>query len=435
MNAMQKNDRVYLAVLLSAVFVLYFSWALILPFGAGPDEPLRFDIVHFILRYHALPVAGDPRLSYAAGQTYAAMPFFSYILSALLCMFAKGVGISAAPYLVSRMVSVGAGVAAVYFVHRIAGMLFRETITRRFVPLFFAFIPQFAFICAYTNQDAFMVMLSAATMFLWLKGLEDNWSIRTTAWLGVVLGVMLLTYINGYLLIAASFVIVLLSYRGRGTRAFYGKLLLCVGIMAAVSGWFFIRSGLLYHGDLLGLSTTDRIAERLATGKDKPSVRLASTIHLRGFADMLFDTVWPLETFRSFWATFGSMSLSINPNYYLCIFGLHVLAFVGLSAAFMEKLRQGWRTLFRRPFALMLPLVALGAFALHAHYSLTSDFQPQGRYMYPGLVAIVLLLVLGFEKVIAGRVKRWFYLLVSLGFVLVQLFCVYQRLFGYYFVQ
>ncbi|MFT9057252.1 MAG: glycosyltransferase family 39 protein [Ethanoligenens sp.] len=435
MNALQRNDRFYLPILLLAVSALYFSWALIIPFGAAPDETLRYDVVRFILQYHMLPVAGDPRLFYAAGQTYAAMPFFSYILSALLCILVKLTGIPIVPYLIARLVSVFSGVAAVYFVYRISEMLFQDALTKKFVPLFFAFIPQFAFICAYTNQDALMVMLSAATTFLWLKGLRENWSFQTVAWLGVVLGIMLLTYINGYVLILGTLFIVLISYRGKGSRAFACKLLLCLGIMAAIGGWFFIRSGILYHGDLLGLSTTDRIAEHLAMGKDKPSIRLISIIHLRGFADMLFDTIWPMETFRSFWATFGSMTLSLNPNYYLYILGLHVVAFVGLSAKLLEKAKGGWRALLRSPFTITLLLVAIGALILHAHYSLTSDFQPQGRYMYPGLVAIVLMMVMGFERALSGKIKRWFYLLVSLSFLLVQMLTIYQILFKYYFIQ
>lgn len=426
------------ALLLAASFALYLSWALIVPFGSAPDEALRFNIVDFILHYHALPVAGDPRLLYAGGQSYAAMPYFSYVVSAGLCLLAQALRLPVQAYLVSRMVSVICGVATVFFVSRIARDFFKDGDTRRFVPVFFALIPQFAFISAYTNQDAMMVMLSAATIWLWLRGLRTNWDMRTVAWLGVVLGFTLLAYLNGSVLVAGTLLIVLLSYKGLGTRGFWGRLLVCVGLMAAVSGWFFIRNGILYHGDLFGLATTDRIAERLTAGNDllRPSTRLAHTVHVKGLADLLLSTVWPQATFRSFWAMFDLMRIGVNPNFYMGLLALHLLSFMGLSSALVAVLRrEGVSALRRRPFFLTLLAVALLAFALHATYSLTSDFQPQGRYMFPGLVAIVLLLCTGLDRLVSGRPRRWLYRVVLLVFIVVQIHTIYGGLLPLYLVE
>lgn len=423
--------------MLCCTAALYFSWAVIIPFGRAPDEVLRFDVVHFIVRYHALPVAGDPRLLYDGnGATYAAMPDFSYILSAGLCLFVvKLLGIPAPLYLVSRMISVASGVAAVYFVCRIARKLFPHSDARFFLPVFFAFIPQFSFICSYTNQDAFMVMLSAATIDLWLLGARNGWQTRTVILLSIVTGLMLMTYLNGYILVLATLIFMLCTYKEKTSPVFLRKLLIAVGIILLVSGWFFIRNAALYHGDLLGLRVTAGIQEVKAIPGHRPSQVAPITYLKHGLGSLLVGTDFVGTAFISYWADFENMNITLNPYYYLYILVLCVLAFVGLSGAFMKKkCREGLRALVSNPFVLALLVTAAGAFALVVYYSLFGDYQPQGRYAFPGLVATVILLVYGFENFFTGRGKAMFYKFVACTFVLLNIWSVYISLFEHYYI-
>lgn len=428
------KEKKFTLFLIVSVFIFYLSWAMIIPFNNAPDEMLRFDIVNFILKYHQLPIAGNPALYYDAnGVTYATTPYLPFILSSGLCMIAKLLHLPFEAFRVSRLVSVISGTVAVFFVTKISRKLFPDSFARYFTPILFAFIPQMAFISAYTNQDSFMVMLSSIIIYLWIIGIESNWNLRSVILTGTALGLMLLTYLNGYALILSTLLVVLLSYKDIRSWAFARRLILCLGIMFLISGWFFIRNAAIYHGDFLGLHTMDVISQQKARIGYRPSDKEATLSTIGGFSELLFNTDWPVSTFQSFWACFENMNVSLVVNYYLFILLLNILAFMGLSARFFEKIKTGVRSLTACTVPIALTFTAVVAFALGVYYSLYSDFQPQGRYLFPGLIPIVLLMVYGFERVFQTKIKTVFYKIVGVLFVLIDIWAAYGVLLMRYF--
>ncbi|HEX3025901.1 MAG TPA: glycosyltransferase family 39 protein [Clostridia bacterium] len=429
------SEKRFVLLLVLASFVLYLSWSLITPFGQAPDEVLRFDIVDFIYKYRQLPVAGDPRLLYGGyGATYAAMPFLSYMVSAFFCIFAKAIGIHLPAYIISRQVSVLSGVITVFFTYKIGAKLFRKSFARYFLPVFLAFLPQFSFANSYTNQDSFMMMLSAVTVYLWIRGIETQWDLKTVVLTGVVSGLMLLTYLNGYVLVVATLLIVLLTHPQKRSPEFFKKLLLCIGILLLISGWFFIRNAYYYHGDIFGLSTTTKISETKAAMGYKPSELISKLSIRHGLGGLLVFTNWPSTSFVSFWADFGNMEITLNPYYYLAIFALMLISFIGLSYRFLQKKREGIASLFSNKLAITFLFVIFGAFALHVYYSLNCDFQPQGRYLFPAIIPIVILMTKGFEQFFSQKRIRLFYKVVAASFILLDFYTLYLILFQRYFV-
>lgn len=430
------RDRWYLILLLAGVCCLDLSWALIVPFAQAPDERLRYDIVDFILKYHSLPLAGDPRLYYGGyGQTYAALPYFSYLLAGLLGIALHGLGIQIEGYFAGRLVSVAAGVVTVLFVFLIARALFPDRATWYFLPVFLAFTPQFTFISVYVNQDIFMVMLSAMLIYLWVRGARTGWDWPSVVWTGVVCGLMLLSYINGYVCVLATLLMVMLSYPHKLSRGFLWKLLACVGIMAALSGWFFIRNAVYYNGDWLGMHTLNRIAEIKANDGFRPSQLAAKAQAYHGLAGLLFSTSFVRTTFLSFWAVLGNMSVTMNPWYYFYIAGICMVAFIGFSAKLVQKLDGGWKSVRACSLGIALAVTAIGGFAVHCYYSIAAEYQPQGRYMYPGLIAIFLLMTYGFRRVLTGRGRRIFYQIVAFTFVFLDIWIGYIALLPLYCIH
>ena len=51
------------------------------------------------------------------------------------------------------------------------------------------------------------------------------------------------------------------------------KGLLMLGIVFLLCGWWFIRNAVLYDGDILGMATSSKYAERYAIEELKPSNR------------------------------------------------------------------------------------------------------------------------------------------------------------------
>lgn len=428
------KDARFALLLTVGVFFFYCSWALIIPFGDAPDEALRYNIVDFIVKYRQLPVAGDSRLFYGPdGVTYAAMPYFPYIISAFLCILVQSLKLPLQLYLVSRFTSVMSGTIAVLFVCKTSQKLFPNSFARYFTPVFFAFIPQFSFISAYTNQDSFMVMLSAISIFLWVKGIEDNWNIKTTVELSVILGLLLLTYLNGYVIIVSTVLLVFLTFRKLKSKAFFTRVAISAAVVMVVAGWFFARNFILYHGDFLGVHTTNVIAQQRGAVGYRPSDKQQYMAAIGGFCGLLFSTQWPVISFQSFWGYLENMNVLLPLPYYLYIFLLTILSFVGLSALTLEKTKSGFKTVKKYPIPVALAFTAVMAFLLDVYYSLYSDYQPQGRYLFSALIPIVFLMVYGFERFFSGRAKIWFYKTVGASFVVIDILAVYGLLLTRYY--
>lgn len=431
------KEKRYILLLVLFSFLLYLLWAAIIPYNKAPDEYQRFDVVRFIFKYRTLPLAGDTRLDYGPyGITYATTPYFPYIISAWISIMLKAIGLNIPLYLSSRLLSVISGTGTVFFTFLICKKLFnKESNLKYYVPCMLALIPQFAFINSYTNQDSFTIFLTSIMIYLWFKGVEDNWDYKTVIYTGITCGLMLLSYLNGYTIILATLLIVLLSYKDKLSKAFFYKLLLCLGVMFLVSGWFFIRNALHYNGDFLGLRYMSELSETLALDNFKPSLRATLAKRNLGVIHLLFRTPWVKLTFKSFWAVFDYMAVYVNPGYYGFIFILNIAALTGLMGLIIKNVKDGILKGIRDNkiyFALALSIIM--SILLHIYYSVYSDYQPQGRYIFPALVPIVLLLFKGIYEVIPKKYSDYVFKALTFIFICVNFYCLFKVLmFMYYF--
>ena len=401
----RKNDRLFLLTLLSFSFLLFVTFSILIPFNNAPDEALRFDIVNFIYKYKKLPIGGDSRLYYGDyGITYAFKPYLSYILSAILALVFKLLNINLKVYVVARLISVISGVVTVFFTYKICDKLFKNKIYRYVIPLFVATVPQFVFINSYVNQDSFSLMLGAIEIYLWILGIEKNWSYPITILTGLVSGLILLAYINSYVLVLVTLVVVLVSYDYKDKK-FFSKLMVCIGIIFLVSSWFFIRNLIIYNGEIFGNSVAIKISEEKAIERLKPSVRVTLAEENYNAVTMLTKTDWVKDTFQSFWAVFGHMDVRLNDNYYSLVAFLVLLSMLG--AIFKIK-DSGISNISKDKKAIYLGLILtiLWSIALSIYYSLYNDYQPQGRYVYPAFIAIIVIMFKGLDFILPSKWKN-----------------------------
>jgi hypothetical protein len=108
------------------------------------------------------------------------------------------------------------------------------------------------------------------------------------------------------------------------------------------------------------------------------------------FAGFSLDTLWRFltVTFHSFWAQFGWMAIPAPDRLYWIWGGLTLLAIAGLM-----RIRD---QLKREAYLILLASVAI-ALVAHVAYNLAFE-QFQGRYLFPALVPIAILLVSGWAK-------------------------------------
>jgi len=164
-------------------------------------------------------------------------------------------------------------------------------------------------------------------------------------------------------------------------------------------------------------------AEKYAQPEFKPSTLEAhptssGSLHMkdRGLTlqDVLIRERWLYRTGASFFGTYGWMLISSPVPYYI-LMGLGWIIFMGgvLVAAFTKPPKP--ERIFCGVAWLFLPWIAVTAL----YYSWTSDFQPQGRYLFsflPILFYVVNAVNPGPRRLMAGTVWGLF-LLSSYGFI------------------
>jgi hypothetical protein len=491
-------------------------YSAVTPLGEGPDEPGHASYVFFLARTLRLPdqrrseVPGEghqPPLAYALAAPFAAWlpveqrqfdlpgnPRFTWSGGGELNAVAHGSreywrwqGFVLAWHL-ARLVSVALGAATVALTYATAQVLVdrRRTLRRSlplrlrsglatedesrasfilrpssFIPLLaaalVAFNPQFLFVSALITNDALLTALSAAMLWLIVRG-NRRWAIgdrQASIWhalvLGLVLGLALLTKQSALLLLPIAGLSVLehswrawqnhqkqpvvsschpsaprfpsvpaLSSvegsRGRASLVILSHIALFTLVTLLVCGWWYLRNRQLY-GDLFGLAVFQREFATEAFDARSPAAWWGALAQLHA----------------SFWARFGWMNLPA-PRWVIWLFGAIELFALGgwlwrlvgggkkiedgpwkmedgavsevacrppFSVLHLQIARAIWRWLEGGCWALLaLPLLA---FAWVVSFALTAGLVAwQGRLLFPALPAIAILLAIGLSNLAVG---------------------------------
>lgn len=423
-----RRERVAMVAFTVACGLMYLAWALKIPYNHAPDEAMRYRIVEFILQHGSLPSGMDPEIRDPLwGTSYAFQPILSYLVGAAFATVAGWFGGgAAAQVLAARLVSVlcGTGTVAVCVV---LGRRFFTGPWRWLFPVSIGLLPQFAFLNAYVNNDALALFSSALVVLAWVRGIESGWTVRNSLFLGFALAVCTLSYYNTYGFLLVTVVLCVgeraITWRtGADRRTFWRATWVAVGIVTAtwavLAAWWFVRNGILYDGDFLGLATSNASTELYGAPEIRAGVRSGLG---RGwtFFEMVFRKYWLIATLMSIVGMFGYMLQWLPlPSYWWWWFTWAVAA-VGCGALAVRRLVPRWRAaLTPAAESPALPGIAgakrtllqcclAGAvvfpWLLSLDHSWTQDFQPQGRYVLPMLVPMTYFVVRG----LAWVVERW----------------------------
>ncbi|MBI4498001.1 MAG: hypothetical protein HY689_08900 [Chloroflexi bacterium] len=271
------------------------------------------------------------------------------------------------------------------------------------VPAFIAVIPQHTAIAAAVNNDVLAEVIFSLVLLALAhriargvatppRSLLDR--LAGPVGLGVLLGLALLTKATVY---AAALLIplgILIAPEGGGgghsrVRSLLGQMLVVYAVALLVAGWWFVRNALVYGSlDLTGLGRHDAVV----VGQPRS-----------GPLTLAFVQDFVLITFRSFWVQLGWMGVPAEGWVYVLLSSLTALATVGLLLFLARSARQAGvlSTGLGRALGLASLAVLLVAFQM-AGYNL-QFFQPQGRYLFPAIIPIALLLLLGLREVSAPR--------------------------------
>ena len=268
-------------------------------------------------------------------------------------------------------------------------------------------VPMLTHIGSTLNNDNLLTLLASVAIALLAGVVRGDRTLRTAVLVGLVTALALLTKAFGIVLVPAIVIAYVLGATELTEVAWSERLRRLVAPLAAAGAAVLVLAGWWYLG------------VRLRTGRFAPTIeseRLTSALAPPGFSPDAVDFAGEFvrNVNNRFWGSFGWYTIRF-PTWLATLCTLVVVVLVIIALVPRRDPSQSTRL---QRAALLVPIVALGGFVFGRAwglYSLTSKFQfLQGRYLFAGLVGLLVLVALGLARV-AGR----FAPLAAAGFALV----------------
>jgi 4-amino-4-deoxy-L-arabinose transferase-like glycosyltransferase len=413
-EAVKIPKRVALGVVMVAYLALAVGYSLADPLYESTDELRHVRYVRHIVTYRNLPVqtSGAPRaqshhppLYYALGALVSCWvpveqdvyyqppenPFWAYryweVGSDNKNQYVHGPdehfpfgGITLAVYLVRWMtVLIGAGV--VWLTHRIGLKVFPDQPALALgVAALVAFNPQFLYLSGAVNNDVPAALWGPAVLLVCVRVVEEGPRMRTDVVLGVLFGLALLTKIHlVVLLVPIELAYGLTLRQERDGRAFLRANLIILGLAVLISGWWFGRNQILY-GDPLGVGAHGQL-----WNSRSPS-----------------EGWWAIEQelpylWSSLWGRLGYGQVVMPQVVY---HGLLIFTVFALAGYLVPR-----RRILSLATSAVVVVTVLVFVAWVLYYTLVQPAGARGRFLFPALPAIAILLIGGLSRFLPRRLN------------------------------
>lgn len=259
-------------------------------------------------------------------------------------------------------------------------------------------IPQVIYVYSYANSDAWGISWSLFLFAFAATHQRPFSSYRHTIYLAALTAMVLLSKEPYWLSLPFAYLLIgwnTIKHRDDSELAHPRILMYRIVLLGALIMLAIAPLRIVYPRSQGNFSAgTEQMREERAEARFKPGSHTSPGYRLAsqgvGFEQVFTNPQWMALSAKSFYGLFGYMTLQL-PNWIYIAAGaaglLCVLLTLGM-VAFRWNIIPGSRRL--------LLLAAPAAFALAVAASLynswTQDFQPQGRYLFPALAPIALLL-------------------------------------------
>lgn len=414
-------------VIIILYFILYFIIGLSLifrqPFGDPPDEFNRYLIPQYIAQHGTLPNGYEESIRIPGyGFSYAFQPIMPYMIQGY-CMrsvqlFTQNTDIL---FYSARLVNFVFGLIMAVFVLLLSQKWFADKRLQYFFCFLTMFLPQSIFLHTYINTDSCCMMSTAIMLYGLTCCLENHFAYSSCTVMSIGIIFCALSYYNAYSFILSCILLFIAHYlsvqNGRlrlDWKSFFRKGLFVSALVLIGIGWWFIRSYILYDGDILGLRTRDLCGAIYGSEEMSPDVRV--TYKSLGYTifSMLFKSDFPVLSINSFICTYGPMSITTALwiyRFYKLLFAVGILGNLIPSALFLHREtghrenesreaghRKSARPVLRAFFHANMILCILVPCILSLSYSYGTDCQPQGRYLMPALLPLCFYCVRGVDR-------------------------------------
>ena len=381
-------------IIFSGILFLILAWKM--DANAGPDEFFRYKVTEWIAAHNALPTGFEEEI--IDSRWCFSYAFTPYLPSILAVLFVKTVSVfTSNPQVLlfaARLVNVFAGMGAILVSFRIGDKLLDNKSSVYFFAGVTAYLPQFTFLSGYLNNDVLNLLSAFMILDAVLTGAKGKWTLKNMIYLSVGTGICMLTYYFGYGWVL--FAVAGYFYTSFKTEKDRKKIFKKAGIIALfvfiLAGWYFVRNGIIYHGDFLGYRAQNECVSEYSSkygiiAANNPGV---FSMHLR---DMLHNGRWIETTHESFIGMFGGMVICLDGkfyDFYTGVFWLCVLFFCLYRYKTKDKIST--------PFLMMLLFEIAFPIAFSVFSSYVRDYQPQGRYIISILPALAVITAVGMDE-------------------------------------
>lgn len=421
-----KTEKRALAAILLAFFVLALAGSAINPLHEATDELRHYRFVRHLAVRHTLPVQGEegcrmqshhPPLFYALGALATAWidtgrdlcyappqnPFWAYrywevgrdnknqYLHGLDEAFPWHGEALAAHLIRALNVLIGAGVVVVTWA---LGCTIwpRRPFLALGAAAFVAFNPMFVYMAGAINNDVIAalsgsaVTLACARLLGDERGLSRRWGVT----LGILYGLALMCKFNLAVIAALIGVVVTwVAWRRRQWRMWWQAAALILLLTGLLAGWWFLRNQVLY-----GESTGFRRLTEL-WGVRNPTNSF-------GLAVSELPYAW-----TSLWGRFGYGQIPLPETIYRGLRWVAAVAGLGLLIPLIRRRGDEWKD--AAPLLTLLVLTVLLFSGVLFGYLLVSPAGPMGRFFFPALPALALLMFYGLSRwvdIFSSRFRR-----------------------------
>lgn len=293
-----------------------------------------------------------------------------------------------------RWLSLLMGAGTIWLVFQTARELFpeREALALGSAVLV-AFNPMFIFITASVHDDALAYLMSAAVLYVTVRGLRHGASRRRAVALGVLIGASVLTKLTCLTVLpAVGAALLWRTWRDHG-RDGWRELLRRGGIIAAltslIGGWWLVRNYVLYG------EPTSMVRQAQVWGVRDNAPDVAAAFRELGF---FHDSAWGLFGYGQIpmpgWVAWITRSLSL-------------IALLGCLRFVLRRRRDEAAhavPLIVWGILALAPLATFGANFARMTVSTAANF---GRYMFAALGVLAPLYALGLAEHLPRRGRRW----------------------------
>ncbi|MGA1840776.1 MAG: DUF2142 domain-containing protein [bacterium] len=282
-----------------------------------------------------------------------------------------------------RIISLIFGALTVFFIFKTALILFPEN---KNIALLAASLcalnPQFNFLSGSLNNDNLVIL--CATISIWfltrLIVTENDNQKKIVASLGIFLGICLITKLNisGFVIVAILGIIYSsLVNKPKKLQNLSVNLLLFLGLLVIIAGWYFIRNASIY-----GLEDP--------MGWGLQAIQNPALVMRPELRAMFFKKLFFQRLYTSFWGLFDWLTIPLT-NWMYWIYGIiSIMGILGLVIIFVEKSYPK-----RTKICLLLFLLAI-LISFASLVALNLKFvSAQARLIFPVMAGICIFMALG----------------------------------------